>query len=567
MTGPVVLGSRGSALALRQTELVVEHLRAAHPGLVIRVETIRTSADHRPEDPFDRLPGVGFFVKELEVAVLEGRIDAAVHSMKDLPVEPTPGLLIGAVPPREDPRDVLVARAGLTLQTLPSGARVGTSSPRRAAYLRAARPDLIVVPVRGNVDTRLRKIHDGTVDAVCLAAAGLQRLGLAQRVTQWLPFEVALPAPGQGALGVQVRAGDVDTLNVVSASDHLPTRRAVEAERALLHRLQGGCGLPVGAFAEVVGDRLSLRAAVVAPDGTRIIEGTREGVFEDAEAIGTDLAEELLARGAGALMPAEGGPGVKPPRILVTRPARQAAELSDLLRRAGFEPVEVPAIAIAPPPNWTALDATLSRLAAYQWIVVTSRNAVEAVFDRMAGLGVPLPTTVRWAAIGPGTAAALAAFGVTDAWMPTRFLSEAMVDELPARAGERVLRLRAEAAAEIAPALRERGIAVDEVVAYRTIEAPPASVPLLRDAVASTVDAVVLTSASTARGLVALARTAGVEGALRAVPIVAIGPVTAASARAAGLNVSAVAEEHTTRGVAEALHRRLEHGARAVRHR
>lgn len=567
MKDVIVLGSRGSALARRQTEAVVERLRAAHPGLVIRVETIRASADQRPEDPFDRLPEVGFFVKELEVAVLEGRIDAAVHSMKDLPVEPTPGLLIGAVPPREDPRDVLVARAGLTLQTLPSGARVGTSSPRRAAYLRAARPDLIVVPVRGNVDTRLRKIHDGTVDAVCLAAAGLVRLGLAQRVTQWLPLEVALPAPGQGALGVQVRAGDVDTLNVVSASDHLPTRRAVQAERALLRRLQGGCRLPVGAVADVEGGRLSLRAAVVAPDGTRIIEGTREGAFEDAEGIGTDLAEELLARGAGALMPTEGGAGVKPPRILVTRPARQAAELSDRLRGAGFEPVEVPAIAIVPPPNWTALDATLGRLAAYQWIVVTSRNAVEAVFDRMAGLGVPLPTTVRWAVIGPGTAAALAAFGVTDAWMPTRFLSEAMVDELPARAGERLLRVRAEAAAEMAPALRARGIAVDEVVAYRTIEAPPDSVPRLREAWASGVEAVVLTSASAARGFLALAASAGLTDALRAVPVVAIGPVTAAAARAAGLHVSVVAEEHTASGIAQALHRRMEHGAREIRHR
>lgn len=303
MKGVMVFGTRGSALARRQTELLADRLRTVHPGLVIRVQTVRTSADHRPDDPFDRLPDIGFFVRELEVALREGRIDAAVHSMKDLPTEATPGLLIGAVPPREDPRDVLVAHSGRTLQTLPPGARVGTSSPRRAAYLRAARPDLVIVPLRGNVDTRLRKVDDGTVDAVCLAAAGLQRLGLAGRVTQWLAIDVALPAPGQGALGVQVRAGDVDTLEAVGPADDPPTRRAVESERAFLRRLQGGCRLPAGALAAVVGDRLSLRAAVVAPDGARVIGGTGEGASGDAERIGTALAEELLARGAGALMP------------------------------------------------------------------------------------------------------------------------------------------------------------------------------------------------------------------------------------------------------------------------
>lgn len=258
---------------------------------------------------------------------------------------------------------------------------------------------------------------------------------------------------------------------------------------------------------------------------------------------------------------------MRPARVLVTRPAGQADELRDLLRAAGFEPVEVPAIAIVPPESYEELDRAIARLGQFDWILVTSANAVAALFGRIAVIAREWTMPRRqWAAIGPGTAGALAAYGVTDAWMPSRFLSEAILEELPARPGERLLRLRAEAAAEIAPALRERGITVDEVVVYRTIEAPPASVPLLREAFASPVDAVVLTSASTARGLAALARAAGVEGALHGVPIVAIGPVTTAAARAAGLEVVSVAEEHTARGVAQALHRRLEHGARAVRH-
>lgn len=299
-----VLGSRGSALALRQTDDVVSRLRSAHRDLTFHVETIRTAADKDPERAFERLSGVGFFVKELETALLDGRIDAAVHSMKDLPTEAAPGLLIAAMPPREDPRDALVARDGLHLESLPPAARVGTSSPRRAAYLRAVRRDLTVVPVRGNVDTRIRKVDEGVLDAVCLAAAGLVRLGLAHRITQWLPTDQVLPAPGQGALGVQVRADDGRALTLVRVLDHAPTRRAVLAERAVLRRMQGGCRLPVGAYAETDGARLRLRAAVMAPDGSRVIDGARAGPASEGEALGRDLAEDLLARGAAALMPA-----------------------------------------------------------------------------------------------------------------------------------------------------------------------------------------------------------------------------------------------------------------------
>jgi hydroxymethylbilane synthase len=287
---------------MAQTESVVAALRSAHPELSVRVDTFRTSADEHPERPFERLGGVGFFVKELEVALAGGRIDAAVHSMKDLPTEASPRLVIAAMPAREDPRDVLVARGGLTLESLPSAARVGTSSPRRAASLRALRADLTVVPVRGNVDTRIRKVDEGALDAVCLAAAGLLRLGLSHRITQWLPIPRVLPAPGQGALGVQIRADDGGALELVRVLDHTPTRQAVGAERAVLGRMSGGCRLPVGAFAETERGRLRLTAAVIASDGSRVIDGVREGPADDGAGVGHDLAEELLARGAGELL-------------------------------------------------------------------------------------------------------------------------------------------------------------------------------------------------------------------------------------------------------------------------
>lgn len=299
-----VLGSRGSALAVSQTEDILARLRLAHPDGMFRLEIIRTTADREPDRPFEQLPGVGFFVKELQAAVLNRRIDAAVHSMKDLPTEPNSDLRIAAMPPRGDPRDILVARNGATLESLPAGARIGTSSPRRRAYLHAARPDVAIVPVRGNVDTRIRRVDDGVLDAVCLAAAGLSRLSLADRITQWLPVDQMLPAPGQGALGVEIRADNADAFAMLRTIDDASTRQAVLAERALLRRMQGGCRVPVAALAEVDGQHLDLRAAVIAADGSRVIAGTRYGAAAEAEALGTDLAEELLARGAGAMLAA-----------------------------------------------------------------------------------------------------------------------------------------------------------------------------------------------------------------------------------------------------------------------
>lgn len=310
-TTQFVVGTRGSTLALRQTELILTTLRSTFPSVDFRLQTVQTTADRHPEQLLEQLPGIGFFMKELELALLAGEIDAAVHSMKDLPAVPTRGLRIAAVSERDDARDVLVAKDGLTFDTLPHGARVGTSSPRRAAFLRARRPDLEIVPIRGNVERRIRKVDADEIDAVCLAAAGVRRIGLDARITAWLPLDVMLPAPGQGALGVQVRADDERARHMVEVVDHVPTRYTVEAERAVLARLQGGCRLPVGAYAEVRADRLHLRAAIAVNDGSGVVAGSRAGPVADAVALGTDLADELLSRGGqrlATLMSASGGP-------------------------------------------------------------------------------------------------------------------------------------------------------------------------------------------------------------------------------------------------------------------
>lgn len=307
MQGGFVIGTRGSALALSQTELIAASLRTASPDLAIRTQIIRTTGDRHPDVSIGELSGVGFFVKELELALLEGTIDAAVHSMKDLPSTETPGLVIAAIAERDDPRDTLVARAGMAVDMLPRGARVGTSSVRRAACLLAMRADLAIVPMRGNVDTRVKKVDAGEVDAICLAAAGLRRVGLIDRITQWFSVEEMLPAPGQGALGVQMRENHERRQQLAGAVDHAPTRVAVLAERIVLRRLEAGCQLPLAAYASVEDGRIRVRAAVMSPEGQQRLCVDHVGPQHEWPEVAERAAEELLAQGAGLLAAAGGG--------------------------------------------------------------------------------------------------------------------------------------------------------------------------------------------------------------------------------------------------------------------
>ena len=313
-TPTVRVGTRASTLALTQTGLVADALAA---GGDLRTDLVRiTTEGDRLTGSLVALGGTGVFVTALREALLDGRCDVAVHSLKDLPSAPAEGLVLGAVPEREDPRDALCARDGLTLAELPAGARVGTGSPRRAAQLRATRPDLVILDIRGNVDTRLRRVAPDDLDAVVLARAGLARLGRLDAVTDVLDPATMSPAPGQGALAVEVRAGtvadaDAPLARALAAVDHLPSRLAVTAERGLLARLEAGCAAPIGAHARLAGDVLRLEAVVCRIDGSAALRRTLEvdlGGLADPPArlgaaarLGADLAETLLADGAGAL--------------------------------------------------------------------------------------------------------------------------------------------------------------------------------------------------------------------------------------------------------------------------
>lgn len=301
----VILGTRRSTLALRQAELVRECLRTADASLVVEIKGITTSGDRRRE-ALTEIGGRGVFVKELETALLARKIDLAVHSLKDLPSEIPPGLALVAIPTREDPRDALVTRDGASLEDLRAGAVVATGSPRRQAFLAAVRPDLRFVSIRGNIDTRLRRLREGHCDALVLAAAGLRRLGVEAQY-HVLPMSVILPAPGQGALALEARAeGLEDPVGRVVRKAHASELAAgVAAERAVLRALGGGCHLPLGAYGRVEDGRLRLEAAV-AGSGGKVLRTDLEGSLAEAEGLGAEVAERLKAQGAGEILEAEG---------------------------------------------------------------------------------------------------------------------------------------------------------------------------------------------------------------------------------------------------------------------
>lgn len=296
------IATRESPLALWQAEYVKARLEAEHPGLVVELVGMTTQGDRILGVPLAKIGGKGLFIKELEQAMLEGRADIAVHSMKDVPMQMPEGFALAAICERGDPRDAFVSNTVACLSDLPEGARVGTSSLRRQCQLRGWRADLEILDLRGNVNTRLAKLDQGEFDAIILACAGLIRLGMRDRIRESINPLQCLPAVGQGAVGIEVREGDTAMLELLKPLHHESTALCVRAERAMNRRLEGGCQVPIAGYAELDGDTLCLRALVGSVDGSRQIEETRSGPASDPEALGLAVAETLLADGAGEIL-------------------------------------------------------------------------------------------------------------------------------------------------------------------------------------------------------------------------------------------------------------------------
>ncbi len=297
------IGTRASQLALWQANWVKSELEQRYPGLEVTLTKIKTQGDKILDVPLAMVGGKGLFVKEIEEAMLRGEIDIAVHSMKDVPTFFPEGLALRCITEREDPRDIVILKPGYaSFRDLPQGARIGTSSLRRKAQLLHLRPDFRMVDIRGNVETRIRKLTEDDLDAVVLAAAGMKRLGFAKQISEYLEPEISLPAIGQGALGLESRVADAEINGLIDFFNHPATSWAVRGERAVLKRLEGGCQVPIGAYGTVRGDRLTLTGLVLSVDGTECIRKTVECPVAEAEAAGTSLADDLLIQGAGRIL-------------------------------------------------------------------------------------------------------------------------------------------------------------------------------------------------------------------------------------------------------------------------
>ncbi len=560
MSKRFVVGTRTSALALWQTHRVIEMLQSARAGVEYETRHFTTRGDKTLDKPLPEIGGKGLFTQELEEALRRGEIDAAVHSLKDLPVEDSEGLTLGAISTRAGAGDCLVAREGWTLTTLPAGAIVGTSSIRRQAQILAVRPDLDVRSIRGNVETRIRKVHEGQYHATVMARAGLERLGLAENVTEYFEFDVMLPAPGQGALAVQCRAGDTVALDLLSTINDPGDRSAVTAEREFLAGLGGGCSAPVGAYACRAGgpgsDELEITAVVGSPDGKNLIRVEGKGV--DPVELGRRVAKDAIGRGAATILESIAKPEGTPlagRRIVVTRALERSASFCRRLEALGAEPVVVPAIRIVPVEDDLRLRRTIAGMDVYDWAVFTSANGVEYFWRALEKIGADgaILERVKIAAVGTSTDAALRSRGVTPDLVPATFTGEAIAHEMNDVDGKRVCLLRARIAGNDLPRiLSERGARVDEVAVY---DNEPADID--EDAVAELrrgVDMVTFTSGSTVYNFVAaLRKNSDNEKLLTAMRYACIGPVTAESAREAGIPVALVAEVYTTEGLIDAL--------------
>ena len=304
MAKEIIVGSRDSALAMWQTNWVVDTLSKLNPDYTFRIVSMKTHGDKILDVALAKIGDKGLFTKELEVAMLNREIDLAVHSMKDLPTELPEGLTIGAMCERVDPRDVVISRNGIPLAQLPQGALIGTSSLRRCAQLLNYRQDLQLEPLRGNLNTRMAKLERNNLDAIILAAAGVERLGWGDRITERISTEVCLPAVGQGSIGIEIREGDQEVFNLVQTINHAPSRAAITAERALLKKLEGGCQIPIGALGTVDGDQLTLKGVVAGLDGQEVIRDQISGPVGEAAALGKKLAARLVEMGADRILKA-----------------------------------------------------------------------------------------------------------------------------------------------------------------------------------------------------------------------------------------------------------------------
>lgn len=568
-------GTRGSALALAQTQLAIDLLQHAYPELQAVVQVIRTEGDLDRNSPLTEIGGRGVFTNAIEREILLGRIDAAVHSAKDLPTALHADAPIIAFPDRDDPRDVLVSRHDVPLHALPDQPVIGTSSRRREALIRRLRPDAVIRPIRGNVDSRLRKAEGSEFDAIVLAAAGIARMGWADRVSEYLPIEEFVPSPGQGAIAIQARSGSA-AADVLSVLDQPSVSQPVKIERAFLAAIGAGCTTPVGAIAMATDGGYRFVGMLADTSGQRTVIVDEVLARGEEQRHVADVANRLLSDvGISPAVSLWGGGRVAGERdlsgasVVVTRPRPQAGQLLSALSCRGAEALALPTIRIEPMEDNAELDAALQAAVAgeFEWIIFTSANAVDVVGNRMVSLGIAAHhlKALNVAVVGKATAAAVRALGLAVTAMPRNATGDDLAALLQQQVspGARVLFPRSAIGREALPeALQVAGLELVVIPAYRTI--PESNIdPRVIDRVRrGEIDMVTFSSPSSVHNLVALLGED--RAALDAVPAICAGPVTADAVRESGLLLGGISPEPGDMAMADtvAAHwRRRERGS------
>jgi hydroxymethylbilane synthase len=539
----VRIGTRGSALARAQTDLVIRRLNELHPEIQSEVVIIQTEGDRDKETPLTVIGGRGVFTNALQDALRRGEIDVAVHSAKDLPTEEAPGLKIAAFLERADPRDVFVSRHGKPLAELGPNPVIGTSSRRRQVQVLKLRPDAQLVDLRGNIDTRLRKAFETDLDGIVVAAAGIERMNWSDRITEYLPLDIAVPSPGQGALAVEIRKDETGPASMISDLDEKNVSIPVTVERAFLRGTGGGCTSPIGAYATLDGDVVRLQAMLGSPNGS-VTKWTRQNLdAANAEADAFSLAQRILAFLNQPLANKQ---------VLVTRDDKRDS-IRMKLANLGATPMIAPVVRFEMT-ELDDLDAALQRLTqrSFDWIVFTSANAVDALLQSPRGLEIAMRASV--AAVGAATALRLENKGIKVALRPLRYSSDALVGEFATRdlASKSVLFPHGNLTCQTIPdGLRSLGADVETLTVYSTITVDELDPAAVKEISKGNIDAVMFFSPS---GVHALKSLAGDRfDALKSSTVACIGATTASAARDVGLEVHVVPEESTIEGLIDAL--------------
>ncbi len=550
----VVIGTRGSRLSLAQARIVADRIKKSSPGLAVEIVVIKTYGDVKKDMKLDRLEQQGVFVKDIDLQLLDGTIDIAVHSLKDIPTKLQDGIRIGAIVERADPRDVVISRDGCGLRDLAKGAKIGTSSMRRKGQLLHFRKDLNVMEMRGNVDTRIAKLDGGEYDAIVLAAAGVERLGLSDRISEYLPFEVMLPAPGQGAIAVEIRDGDAMIEPIVRKIDDAKARAEVEAERTVLSRIGGGCNALLGAYAKTHGSRLEISAAITSSNGEMKYSYSQEGSVKFPDEVGIEVAEKILMGNAAEILPDKSDKSRLAGKVvMVTKDEKEGEGLCKSLLDRRAIPVYFPTIK---PVNISYSMKTAHRINKYDFVLVTSRRGADKLLEILQVVGLEKdafgPVVI---AIGPETRQYLWGRGIAARSLPSAKYSKDIIEGLAGVKDRRVLIINSALAGnELAAGLSARGAIVDRITPY-AMYVPKVSMQRKNMVMGYKLDFITFASPSAVTGFLKILGRKNAMRLLRRSKVVCIGETTSGKCEKENIKVCGIAGEHTVEGIVKCMER------------